>query len=83
MKLILRTNTPNTYFVYLPNYIDANQETIDCTLLEAKWSLPEGVEITSHYLNSDGLTDEERKQMDIYGEIKYPLIPIAASTVFK
>lgn len=75
MKLILNTNSPHTtYYIYLPNHVDV--DSVEQLIASAKWELPEGTEITHHYLNSDGLTNDERKQLDIYSEVKYPLIKL-------
>lgn len=74
MKLILKTKTKKFYYVQLPNYFD--QEKIPSILDEAKWSLPKNEEILEHHVHSDQLTDQERKQLDIYGKIKYPMIKI-------
>jgi len=49
---------------------------IELLVEEAKESLPKGTKYRSHLINSDDLCDEERKQLDYYGVIKYPLIPL-------
>lgn len=75
MRLILKTNTKNTYFVHFPNYMDTSN--IESLVEEAKKSLPKDEEYKSHLINSDDLSDFERKQLDYYGEIKYPLIQLS------
>ena len=74
MRLIIKTQTRNTYFVHFPNYMDVGD--VELLVEEAKESLPKGEKYKSHLVNSDDLCDEERKQLDYYGEIRYPLIPL-------
>jgi hypothetical protein len=78
MRLIIKTNNKNLYSVHLPNYIDMDH--IDPILIEAKEALPVGVEYKSHHIWGDGLCDDERKQIDYYGMIKYPIIPLTVNT---
>ena len=77
MKLILKTNTETTYFVRLPNHMDLNN--VPAIIEDAKYSLPDGVQISSHAIHSDQLTHEERKQLDLHGKIVNPLIEIDAN----
>lgn len=74
MRLIIKTKNKNIYYVQFPNFLD--QEKIPAILEEAKWVLPKNEEILEHHVHSDQFTDQERKQLDIYGEIKYPMIQL-------
>lgn len=78
MRLIIKTHTKDLYFVSLPNYMDIDSN-VNFILKEAIEQLPEESTYKSHYINSDDLCDEERKQLDYYGEIKYPLISLNVS----
>jgi len=71
MRLVLKTKNKNIYCVQLPNHID--QDKIPLIVEEAKLFLPKNEELAEHYVNSDSYTNDERKQLDIYGEIKYPM----------
>lgn len=74
MKIIIETASHNTYFVPLPNYF--NSDNLEETMKEVSYDIPTGEEVTKYYLHSDDITNEERKQIDYYGCIKYPLIPL-------
>ena len=77
MRLILRTNAKNLYCVHLPNHLDLdNTENI---LNQAIEKLPTGTKYKSHYINSDDLCDEERKQLDYYGKVKYPTVLLSVN----
>jgi hypothetical protein len=78
MKLILKTKK-TTYYVSLPNYFDSDK--IDIVLNEARYELPVDVEILEHQLHNDTLTNDEKKQMDIYGEIKYPMEELIVNNI--
>lgn len=78
MKLIIKTEANSLYFVPLPNYMDVSSN-IDFILKEALEQLPKGEIHKSHHIHSDDLCDEERKQLDYYGKIKFPMIPLNVS----
>lgn len=82
MKLVFKTKSAvakepieKTYFVRLPNYFDSDRESelvddiaVNCLGRE---------QIAEHYLMGDShITNDERKQLDIYGEIVSPLIEL-------
>ena len=75
MKLIVKTKTTvarkttkHTYFVHLPNYFDTEQ-TADLVEDISKTCL-KNEKIVEHMLMGDAhITNDERKQLDIYGEI--------------
>jgi len=77
MRLILNTTSGKVYSVHLPNHVDV--DNLDRIIEAAKWELPPNEEILTYYLNSDGLTNDERKQMDIHGEVKFPPILLRVS----
>lgn len=77
MRLIIKTEDNTLYSVQLPNHMDL--ERIDHILKDALFELPKGSVYKSHHAHSDDLCDEERKQIDYYGEIKYPIIPLNVS----
>jgi hypothetical protein len=73
MRLIIKSNI-NIYEATAPNYADDKAK--EKILADAKWALPENEVIENHMWHSDDLTDMERKQLDIHGEIKYPFIEL-------
>ena len=79
MKLILKTNTKTTYYVPIPNYAD--QSKVEELLEEVPSYLPEGVEVIGHQIHSDQLTNDERKQLDIYGKVLYPMVALEIANV--
>jgi hypothetical protein len=73
MKLIIKSNSNTLYAVQLPNYTDVDHD-IPHILEEVKWAMPDGEVLETYSLHSDQLTDFERKQLDIHGEIVTPLV---------
>ena len=70
---MLNAKSGNVYSVHLPNHVDTDK--LDMVVSAAIKEVP-AEEIINHYLNSDELTNDERKQLDIYGEIKSPAIKL-------
>jgi hypothetical protein len=81
MKLVFKTKNKNqekTYLVRLPNYYDT--EKVDELLGEIKYDLPSKETITEHHFYGDtALTLDERKQIDIHGEVVNPPIELIFS----
>jgi hypothetical protein len=69
VRLIIKSNF-NLYETQVPNYADERMK--EKILENVKWALPENETIEHHMFHSDSITDYERKQLDIYGEIKTP-----------
>lgn len=74
MRLIFKAKNqfqpkkPNTYVVMLPNYFHVDH--VDELLEEVSTNCLDGAEVYDHYLmGDDTLTNDERKQMDIYGKV--------------
>ena len=74
MRLIFKAQNqfqpkkPNTYVVMLPNYFDVDH--VEELLEEVSTNCLNGAEVYDHYLmGDDTLTNDERKQIDIYGKV--------------
>lgn len=74
MRIIIDAKSRNTYFVQLPNYFDSDK--LPEVMKEISYEFPKDDEIVHYYMHGDDITNGEKKQLDIYGEIKYPLIPL-------
>ena len=75
MKLVFKTATSKkqekTYLVRLPNYFDT--EKVEELLEEIKYDLSSKETVVEHHLYGDtALTLDERKQIDIHGEVINP-----------
>lgn len=74
MKLVFKTKTKTeekTYLVRLPNYFDT--DNVEKLLEEIKYDLLSTETIIEHHFYGDtALTLDERKQVDIYGEVINP-----------
>lgn len=75
MKLVFKTAGPKkqekTYLVRLPNYYDTDK--VDELLEDIKFELSNKETIVEHHFYGDtALTLDERKQIDIHGEVVNP-----------
>jgi hypothetical protein len=74
MKLVFTTKKKDkekTYLIRLPNYYDI--EKVNDLLSEVKYDLPSDEVITTHHFYGDNMpTLDERKQIDIHGEVIDP-----------
>jgi len=74
MRLIIKTEANTLYSVHLPNYLDVTNDEI--ILGNALKKMPPTAVYKSHHIHSDDLCDEERKQLDYFGKIKFPPIEL-------
>lgn len=80
MKLVFTTKNKDkekTYLIRLPNYYDI--EKVNDLLSEVKYDLPSDEVIAAHHFYGDNMpTLDERKQLDLHGEIINPHIELKA-----
>lgn len=75
MKFVFKTknnnNTEKTYLVRLPNYFDTDK--VNELLEEIRYELAAEEKVVEHHFYGDtALTIDERKQIDIHGEVITP-----------
>jgi len=89
MKLIFKTRTTNpgkkvkkVYLVRLPNYFDSEQ--VPELLQDVATNYLTNEQVIEHTLMGDAhITNDERKQLDIYGEIVAPPIELSCPELIR